>query len=214
MYVSWIVNYKDSKIANMLHQTRPRNSIAFNCNKTSVGEPLSTRKFDACYIFYFAFNLIVAVLIFDLTMIFVPNPCMVGVPHYCTGITNDNDVSSFNVARYIYQHLYKNDRLGFERPTWFMTAVYFGPFLWAPYYIFAIYCFYIGDNRIRIPTIIYCSMMSVIYAMLIAENTVGKYTREDPYSFLCENIVWLITIPMLMIKMLKNDKPFGKPKLK
>lgn len=153
---------------------------------------LSGRKTDGWYIFYFVFNLIVAVLMFDMTLIFY---------------NADDDMPT--ISKFIYNHCRQNDQLAYNKPAWFMAAIYFGPLIWMPYYFCAIYAFIVGDNRIRIPTIMYCSGMIVIYTMLFFEAAGGEY-RRDIMSFIMENLMWLITVPLLLIKMLRNERPFNK----
>jgi hypothetical protein len=169
--------------------------------------PISKRKSDWYYVYFFVINLVVAVSIYDTTMIFVPKSCSVGVPNDCDPTTTWWPPTV--LARAFHQHMYDNDPLGYARPTWFMVTIWMGLLLWGPFYIVAIFAFIRGDNRIRIPCIMYCTAMIVILTMITAENLIGPHKRADVYSFFQENALWLVTIPALLIKMLKSDTPFN-----
>lgn len=179
------------------------------------GIHINERKSDWGYVIFLFFNWVVAVMIGDMAMCFISDPCTVGVPYKCTNISNSG-VGSYwppeSVASAFFWHMYDNDPLGYARPTWYMVTQWLGVFVWSIYYPVAIYAFIKGKNWIRIPTIMYCTSLILILTMIVSEGLFGDYQRSDDkyWSVVTENGPWLVIIPTLLFRMLSSDKPFGE----
>lgn len=187
---------------------------------TSVRK-FAQRKADWFFVTFFAFNWLVAVCSYDTAMVFVPQSCSVGVPTYCNDTASNiyDDYIFYppfavSIIRGLYQHMHDCNPLATAKPTWFITTLWIGLIFWFPFYPWAIYAFIKGDPKIRIPCIMYCSVMLTMFAEITAENFVGPYQRSEMTTFFQENMLWLITIPVLLFRMLRSEHPFADNKIK
>jgi hypothetical protein len=84
-----------------------------------------------------------------------------------------------------------------------------------PYYALAIYAFWKGRNWIRIPSIIYGSVMITKISVLIAEALFDKVHKStDPVAFVAAHLPYILIPGWLILWFWMHEKPFGSQKQK
>ena len=90
--------------------------------------------------------------------------------------------------------------------TIWIDAVFFGPF-----YMAAIYAFTKGKDWIRIPSVIFASVMLTNVTIILGEEFMGEFASPNILAVVGANASWVI-IPLLLIwRMWDAEHPFTKP---
>ena len=77
--------------------------------------------------------------------------------------------------------------------------MFFGPF-----YVVAIYAYTKGKEWIRIPSIVYASVMITNVTIILFEEVLGPYASPSLGIVLLANASWII-FPLLIIWRMRND---------
>lgn len=72
------------------------------------------------------------------------------------------------------------DKLVLARPVWFQIAIWLEVFVQAPFYILAIFAFLRQLNWIRIPAIVYSTVLLTIMPIVLGEQYFGTYRTDKP----------------------------------
>jgi EXPERA (EXPanded EBP superfamily) len=82
--------------------------------------------------------------------------------------------------------------------------------LFGPFYVVAIYAFVKGKNWIRLPSVIYASMLLTNVIIILGEEYAGQYASPDFPMVLLANLLWLV-FPLIIIgRMWHSDHPFTR----
>ena len=100
------------------------------------------------------------------------------------------------------------DPLLMARPTWWrviiaMDAIFFGPF-----YLCAVYAFTRGREWIRIPSIIWASVMLTMVAVILGEEMFGEYATPELAVVLFANALWALVPIFVLYRMISRPHPF------
>lgn len=91
------------------------------------------------------------------------------------------------------------DKALFYRDPWWRATIWIDVLLFGPFYIAAIFAFIKGQNWIRIPTIMWATMMLTnVTIILFTEFADPKYAGGKPLPILGANLLWIL-IPILVI---------------
>ncbi len=95
-----------------------------------------------------------------------------------------------------------------ERPTWFRATIWIDAILFGPFYITAIIAFIRGKNWIRIPSIMWATMMLTnVTIILFVEFT--EYFTPDWWKILLANLLWILIPILLIIRMILYPQTFA-----
>lgn len=97
-------------------------------------------------------------------------------------------------------------RLPWWRATIWIDALFFGPF-----YAFAIYAFIKGKEWIRVPTIIWGSVMMTNVTIILFEEMLGPFATPRPLVVLFANAPWFLFPVALIARMARAAHPFSPP---
>ena len=81
--------------------------------------------------------------------------------------------------------------------------LFFGPF-----YFFAVYAFTRGKEWIRIPSVIYASVMLTNVTIILSEEFFGEYASPDPWIVVLANAAWLLFPILIIYRMWRDPHPF------
>ena len=76
------------------------------------------------------------------------------------------------------------DKLVLARPAWFQVAIWLEVFVQAPFYVLAILAFLRQQSWIRVPAIIYSTVLLTIMCLVLSEQYSGAHKTDKP---------WLVT---------------------
>ena len=99
------------------------------------------------------------------------------------------------------------DKLVLARPVWFQVAIWLEVFVQAPFYVLAIFAFVRRRNWIRIPAIIYSTVLLTIMPIVLTEQYIGEHATERP---LLVTLVYsaYVLVPTLLLVRVRNVEVF------
>jgi len=162
--------------------------------------PLKERPLDYIYLAFFFVNILFITYIVDLEQIVIGDPAHFSYPVWPLAFFID------------MIHWWGNtfDPLQNARPVWWNATIWLDVVLFGPYYIVAIYAFIKGKEWIRIPTIIYSSMLFTNVFIICSEEIWGHTHAINLPIVLLANTPWFFFPIFLIWKMWKNEHPFTK----
>jgi hypothetical protein len=161
--------------------------------------PLRERRYDLFFIAFFAINLGFITYIVDLEQLVIADPNhfthpiwppakLVDLVHWW-GRTFDPPLMA---------------REAWWRATIWIDAVFFGPF-----YAVAIYAFVKGRSWIRIPAIIWASVMMTNVTVILFEEMVGAHATSRPGMIWAANLPWLLFPVVVIARVAFREHPFA-----
>ena len=102
------------------------------------------------------------------------------------------------------------DPLVLARPIWFKVAIWIEVLVQAPFYMLAMYAFARQRNWIRVPAIVYATVLLTIMPIVLAEQYLGPHATSQP---------WLVTavygayvlMPLLVLGRVWSPQVFPPP---
>jgi short-subunit dehydrogenase len=100
------------------------------------------------------------------------------------------------------------------RPAWWRMTIWIDALFFGPFYLFAIFAYWRGKPWIRIPSIIYASMLLTNVLIILYEEAYGSHAAPNfPVVFLA-NLPWLVFPIVILLRMGLDDQPFIHPVLR
>jgi hypothetical protein len=161
--------------------------------------PLGRRPLDWIWMAFFAVNLGFVTYVVDVEQLIVADPTRFAYPLWPPGPLVD-----------LVHWWGKNydpplmARAPYWKATIWIDALFFGPF-----YAVALYAFAKGKPWIRIPTIIWASVMLTNVTIILSEEFWGAHATPAPWVVLGANAAWLIVPMAMLIKMCPTAQPFA-----
>ena len=162
--------------------------------------PLKQRPADYIYLAFFIINILFITYSIDLEQLVIKDPAHFDYPFWPLPFFIN------------YVHWWGNtfDPLLMARPVWWNATIWLDVIFFGPYYIVAIYAFLKGKEWIRIPTIIYSSILFTNVFIILNEEIWGLKHAINLPVVLFANAAWLLFPVFLVWKMWKNVHPFTK----
>lgn len=160
--------------------------------------PLSQRRGDILIIAFFLVNLLFITYVVDLEQVIIPN-----VAHFTYPIWPPRALVDLF---HWYGRTY--DPLIVLRPVWWRATIWIDVLFFGPFYVFAIYAFIRGREWIRIPSIIYSSVMMTNLVIIFSEEFAGPNATSHPQIVLLENLPWLLFPIYIIYRMWHSPTPF------
>ena len=167
-------------------------------NRQSI--PLSQRRGDIVIIAFFLVNVLFITYTVDLEQIVIPN-----VAHFTYPIWPPHALVDLF-------HWYGRtfDPLIVARPVWWKATIWIDVLFFGPFYVFAIYAYIRGKEWIRIPSIIYSSVMMTNLVIIFSEEFAGPNATSHPQIVLLENLPWLLFPIYIIYRMWRSPAPFTR----
>ena len=159
---------------------------------------LSDRKFDWVFIAFFVVNLVFITYFVDLEQVLIPDTSSFTYPVW-------PPKAAVNLFHW-YGRTY--DPLLMARPPFWRATIWLDVLLFGPYYIAAIYAFWRGKDWIRLPTIIYATMLFTNVVIILFEEKLGAWAAPSFPMVLGSNLAWLVFPVLLIIRMWPSEHPF------
>ena len=161
--------------------------------------PISRRKHDWVFLGFFFVNFIFITYIVDLEQLVITDPAHFEYPLWPPAPLVD-----------LVHWWAKNfDPLQWARPPWWRATIWIDSLFFGPFYAFAIYAYVKGRDWIRLPSIIWASVMMTNVTIILFEEMIGPHATPRPGMVLFANAAWFI-FPILVIwRMWKNERPFS-----
>lgn len=160
--------------------------------------PLKDRKIDWIPLGFFFINILFITYIVDIEQIIIKDPYNFDYPLWPPAIFVD-----------LIHWWGKNfDPVLMARPVWWKVTIWWDSLLFGPYYVIAIYAFIKGKEWIRIPSIIWASIMLSGVAVILGEELFGNHPTPNRPIVLLANAPWVIIPMFVLIRMWVKEHPF------
>lgn len=97
------------------------------------------------------------------------------------------------------------------RPMWFKMTIWLDEIFFGPFYVFAIYAYTKGKEWIRIPSIIYASVIMTNVAIILGEEFWGVHPAPNAAMVALANGPWLLLPAFIIYRMWSDEHPFSRP---
>ncbi len=102
------------------------------------------------------------------------------------------------------------DHLLMARPMWWRMTIWIDVLFFGPFYVFAIYAYTRGRAWIRIPSIIYGSVMITNVTIILGEELFGPHATPERLMVLMANGPWLLMPIFIIYRMWSDEHPFTR----
>jgi hypothetical protein len=163
--------------------------------------PLSQRRGDILIIAFFLINLLFITYLVDLEQVVIPNTAHFTYPIWPPHALVD------------LFHWYGRtfDPLIVARPVWWRATIWIDVLFFGPFYVFAIYAYIRGREWIRIPSVIYSSVLLTNLFIIFNEEFAGPNAAPHPQFVVLENLAWVLFPIYIIYRMWRSPTPFTRP---
>jgi hypothetical protein len=164
--------------------------------------PLKQRRWDYAFLAFFFINILFITYIVDFEQLVVRDPSDFKYPVWPLPFFID------------MVHWWGNtfDPVLIARPAWWKATIWIDALFFGPFYIFAIYAFIKGKDWIRLPAIIYSSVLMTNVIIIMSEEIWGGHPASSLGIVALANAPWLLFPAFLIIRMWKSPFPFTREK--
>jgi len=163
--------------------------------------PLSERRIDLVFVAFFILNLAFITYIVDLEQIVIddpydfeyplwPLPPLVDLVHWW-GRTFDPPLMA--------------------REAWWRATIWIDALLFGPFYALAIYAYVKAKDWIRMPSVVWASVMMTNVTVILFEEIGGNHATESLGLVLVVNAPWLLVPIGVLFRMWRPEHPFTRP---
>lgn len=162
--------------------------------------PLSQRRGDIFIIVFFLVNLLFVTYVIDLEQIVIPDPTHFTYPIWPPGPLID------------LMHHWGSmvDPLLMARPAWWKMTIWIDALFFGPFYAVAIFAYIKGKEWIRIPSIIYSSVMLTNVTIILGDEYGGIHAAPNFFLVFLENLPWLLFPLYIIYRMWRHPQPFTR----
>jgi hypothetical protein len=94
------------------------------------------------------------------------------------------------------------------RPAWWRATIWIDAIFFGPFYVFAIYAFVRGRKWIRLPCIVWASVMLTNVFIILFEEVLGDHATPALFRVFLSNAAWVFFPLIALIRMWSNEDPF------
>ena len=163
--------------------------------------PISRRRFDLVFVGFFLLNLLFITYIVDLEQLVIADPSNFQYPVWPPAPLVD--------AVHWWGRTF--DPVLLARPAWWKVTIWIDALFFGPFYAVALYAFLRGRDWIRIPAIIYSSVLFTNVLVILGEEMYGAHATPQLPVVLAANAPWLVVPVLLIARMWARERPFTEP---
>ncbi|HEY7835398.1 MAG TPA: emopamil-binding family protein, partial [Ktedonobacterales bacterium] len=160
--------------------------------------PLRQRPGDIAILVFFLVNLLFITYIVDLEQLVIANASHFTYPLWPPRPAVD--------LIHAYGQQYDHDLIA--REAWWKVTIWIDNLLFGPFYVVAIYAYVKGKEWIRIPSIIYASVLLTNVAVILGEEYAGTHASPNFPLVLLANLPWLLFPLYIICRMWRYPQPF------
>ncbi len=163
--------------------------------------PLSERRIDVLFIGFFVLNIGFITYLVDLEQLVIDDPRAFEYPLWPPAPVVD-------LVHWWGDHF---DPALMARPPWWRATIWIDVLFFGPFYGFAIYAFLRGKDWIRLPSIIWASVLMTNVTIILFEELAGPHATSARGLVLLANAPWLLLPMGLIARMWRCEHPFTRP---
>jgi hypothetical protein len=100
------------------------------------------------------------------------------------------------------------DPLLMARPTWWKATIWIDSLFFGPFYAVALYAFIRGREWIRIPAIVWGSVLMTIVIIIMSEELFGPHKTDNVPIMVLANASWFLVPVATVVRMGIDPHPF------
>jgi hypothetical protein len=160
--------------------------------------PLKQRPFDMVLLGFFAINLLFVTYIISLEQIVIETPFAYAPPAWPPRFF-------LNIIHWWEKTF---DPLLWARPAWYRATIWLDVLVFGPFYAVALYAFWLGRDWIRIPSVIWGSIMFTNVFIILSDELKGIHASPHPVVVVMANAAWLVAPFVVGWRVLRSPHPF------
>mmetsp|Transcript_50122 Transcript_50122/g.129007 ORF Transcript_50122/g.129007 Transcript_50122/m.129007 type:complete len:179 (+) Transcript_50122:67-603(+) len=162
--------------------------------------PLSERKSDYFFIFWFLLNIFFITYIVDYEQLAIA------------------DVSNFEypvwppkaMVDLVHWYGHNFDPVLIARPMWWKMTIWWDVLFFGPFYMLALFAFIKGKEWIRLPGTMYAASITTIVGIILGEEAFGSHPTPSPLLVFCLNVPWFAVPLLLALRLGWSNHPFTR----
>ncbi|MFW6067044.1 MAG: EXPERA domain-containing protein [Myxococcota bacterium] len=164
--------------------------------------PLRRRPVDILLLAFFALNLVFITYMIDTEQLVIDDPTDFEYPVWPPRFIIDA----------VHWWGFNFDPALIARPPWWRATIWIDQIFFGPFYAFAVYAYAKGKEWIRIPSIIWGSVMITNVTIILFEEVLGPHASDDLGIVLFANASWIL-FPVITIARMwaAGEHPFTEP---
>jgi hypothetical protein len=163
--------------------------------------PIRRRPVDVAIVAFFLVNLLFITYVVDLEQLVIANPSHFTYPLWPPGPAVD--------LIHWYGRTFDHDLIA--RPAWWKVTIWIDNLLFGPFYIVAIYAYVKGRDWIRMPSVVYASILLTNVLIILGEEYAGQYAAPNFALVFLANLPWLVFPCIIIARVWSAEHPFTTP---
>jgi hypothetical protein len=160
--------------------------------------PLSKRPGDIAILAFFLVNLLFITYVVDFEQLTVPDSAHFTYPAWPPPAAVDM----------VHNYGRTFDPLLMARPPWWKATIWIDALIFGPFYLVGIFAYITGRAWIRIPSIIYSTMLITNVIIILSEEIYGVHAAPNLPVVLLLNFPWLALPLYIIYRMWRDPHPF------
>lgn len=161
--------------------------------------PLRRRPVDIAILVFFFVNILFITYIIDIEQLVIDDPAKFDYPFWPPRMLVD----------LVHWYGRNYDPPLMARPAWWRATIWIDALFFGPFYIVAIYAYIKGKEWIRIPSIIYGSVLITNVTIILFEEIAGAHASPRIGIVLLANASWLLFPVLIIARMWRGgEHPF------
>jgi hypothetical protein len=162
--------------------------------------PLGRRRGDLLILAFFAVNLAFITYIVDIEQLIIADPAHFTYPLWPPPALVD----------LVHWWGRTFDPLLLARPVWWKMTILIDALFFGPFYVVGLYSFARGKDWIRIPSIVYASVMLTNVTIILGEEAFGPNRTPAPGMVALANLPWVVVPLYILWRMGRAAHPFTR----
>jgi hypothetical protein len=159
---------------------------------------LSKRPIDICVIVFFVINLVFITYMVDLEQLVIADAAHFQYPVWPPA----------KMVDLVHWYGQKFDPVLIARPAWWRATIWIDALFFGPFYLLAIYAYAKGLKWIRLPSIVWASVMLTNVSIILFEEVLGEHPSPDLKRVFLANAAWIVFPLIVLYRMWKASDPF------
>src|SRR5512138_402431 len=165
-----------------------------------VAVPLSRRPLDAALVAFFVVNLVFTTYVVSLEQVVIADPSHFTAPAWPPAL----------LLALVHWWERSYDPLLLARPAWYRATIWLDVLAFGPFYAAAIYAFARGRDWIRIPAVIWASMLFTNVFIILFDELKGIHATPSPGIVVAANAAWLVVPLVVIARVARSEHPFTR----
>ena len=163
--------------------------------------PLRRRPLDIALIAFFVVNLTFTTYVVSLEQVAIADPFHFTPPVWPPG----------RLLALVHWWERSFDPLLLARPAWYRATIWLDVLVFGPFYAAAIWAYARGSEWIRIPSIIWATMLFTNIFIILFDELLGIHATPRPALVVAANAAWMVVPVVVVLRMWRSDHPFTEP---